>query len=464
MSATDIIKFERLKTVLVSVAFAFIIGAYTVILELKNSVFVHTVGLKSIPSARIMSMFVLIPFIFIYSRLVDQLRRYYLVAFYCILYALVGLVFTYFFAHPTMGIPNTEANPNRLFGWIFYFFVESYPPFVVSVFWAFVNSISSPESAKKNYASIVAASKVGGMIAAGSAAWWLKSCMAAGLAQDTYNHQILLGMSSIALLCVPLIIMAIMHYVPGRFLHGYEAVYQFEKTKEVKQEQHKPRTFWESLLNVWTSMTSGLTIFARQPYILAIFGMVFLYEVVYVVFSFLRIAESQRGASSLSAVTNCLFDQIFIVHCIGFLLAIGATKPLLRRLGERYCLMLIPLMSGVFLLYLLLSYSPAAVSIGFIALRAINYAFSQPIRESLYIPTTKDLKFKSKSWIDAFGSKFAKSTGSTFNIVVNSAGSAWFMSLYTIFFATILGFWFLTAFWLGRRFERAIGKNEVIGV
>jgi ATP:ADP antiporter, AAA family len=462
-SSQQVAYFERLKTVLISVAFAFIIGAYTVILELKNSVFVHTVGLKSIPTARILSMFVLIPFIFIYSRLVDQLRRYYLVSFYCVFYGLMGLVFAYYFADPLIGIPNTDASPYRLFGWIFYFFVESYPPFVVSVFWAFVNSVSSPESAKKNYASIVAASKLGGMAAAGTAAWWLsRACAISAVSHDTYNHQLLLSFSSLTLLCVPFIVFLIMKHVPGKFLHGYEAVYKFEKKKE-QQEHIGRRTPWQAIVHVWSSMTSGLTIFTKQPYVLGIFGMVFLYEVVYVVFSFLRIAESQRGASSLSAVTNSLFDQILIVHAIGFLLAIGATKPLLRRLGERYCLLLIPLMSSVFLIYLLVSYSPAAVSVGFIALRAINYAFSQPIRESLYIPTTKDLKFKSKSWIDAFGSKFAKSTGSTFNIVASSAGAVWFMSLYATFFACILSFWFITAYWLGKRFERAVAHNEVIG-
>jgi AAA family ATP:ADP antiporter len=460
----DSAMFEWRKTVLISIAFALIIGAYTVILELKNSIFVHTVGIKSIPTARILSMFVLIPFIFLYSRLVDKLRRYYLVSFYCILYGLLGLLFAYFFGHPTIGIPNTEASPYRLFGWIFYFFVESYPPFVVSVFWAFVNSVSSPDSAKKNYALIVAASKLGGMFASGFAGWWLlRACSVSVVQHDTMNHQLLLSLSSMVLLLVPLIIFAIIKYVPGKYLHGYEAVYKFEKKREKLEQKEGPKTFLASIGSVWTSMTSGLTIFAKQPYVLGIFGMVFLYEVVYVVFSWLRIAESQRGATSLSAVTNSLFSQIFIVHCIGFVLALVGTKPLLRRLGERYCIMLIPVVSGIFLIYLLVSYSPAAVSAGFIALRAINYAFSQPIRESLYIPTTKDLKFKSKSWIDAFGSKFAKSTGSVFNMAVNWAGPVWFMSLYASFFACILSLWFMTAYLLGRRFERAIANNEVIG-
>lgn len=456
-------KYEWYKTGLISLAFGIIIGSYTVILELKNSVFVQIVGIKSLPTARIISMFALIPFIFFYSRMVDKLRRYYLVSFYCIVYGLVGILFAYLFGHPAIGIPNTESGPYRLFGWIFYIFVESYPPFVVSVFWAFVNSVSSPSSAKKNYALIVAASKLGGMLCSALAMWWLlkpRLATVSSIAHDTLNHQILLAASSVLLLLVPFVIMAILRWIPGKYLHGYEAAYRFEKNRETTKES---KTLREALHSVWQSTTGGLIVFIRQPYVLGIFGMVFLYEVIYVVFSFLRVAEAQKNAPSMSDVTGTLFKPIFIVHFIGFVFALIGTQPLLRLMGERFCLMMIPVMSAVFLLYFLFSYSPEAVYAGFIALRVINYAFSQPIRESLYIPTTKDLKFKAKSWIDAFGSKFAKTTGSTFNIALSCAGQAWMMTLCGAFFTAILTLWLFTAYWLGRRYENAIATNEVIG-
>ena len=86
-----------------------------------------------------------------------------------------------------------------------------------------------------------------------------------------------------------------------------------------------------------------------------------------------------------------------------------------------------------------------------------------PVRESLYLPTIKEIKFKSKSWIDAFGSKISKSTGSIFNVIASKMGSGFMLPMHSFFFATIIGFWFLLAFFLGRRFEQAIAHNEVIG-
>ena len=97
-------------------------------------------------------------------------------------------------------------------------------------------------------------------------------------------------------------------------------------------------------------------------------------------------------------------------------------------------------------------------------LQAVNYAFAQPVRESLYIPTVKDIKFKSKSWIDAFGSRFAKGVGSSFNILADSLGSGFFFTVHSVFFGGIITLWMGTAYIMGRRYVSAIENNEVIGL
>lgn len=474
-SPEQIAHYERLKVWFLSAAFFFIIGSYTIANELKSSVFRHVIGVESIPRARILTMFLLVPLIFVYARTVDKLRRHQLVMFFCGLWALVGLVFAYFLAHPTIGIPNAEQDPYRIFGWLFYFFIEGYPPFVVSVFWAFVNSVSSPQFSKDYYAYITAASKFGGAITAGLAWFVCSACVLPGesLVTDTFNHQMLLVAASGLLFVTCFIVYLFTRYVPAQYLHGYEAAYQFErqrKKEEAKEEKiyHREESSFTKRLShdiahSFKGMASGLMLFVRQPYVLGIFGMVFLYETVYVVFSYLRVVEAQRFAGSMSEITCALYKPIFFVQAIGVLFAIFGTHPMVKRLGERTCLLLIPALSGFFLLYMLVGYSSTAVYIGFVGLRVINYAFTQPLRESLYIPTIKDLKFKSKSWIDTFGSKLAKSTGSAFNIMVATVGAATYIPLLACFFTSVLGLWFTTAFLLGKRYERAILNNEVIG-
>ncbi len=447
--------FERLKLIFLSISFFCVIGAYTVTKELKNSIFAYTVGEDYIPTARFLVMIALVPAILIYAKLVDRLRRYQLLAFYSAFYAVFGLVFAYFLGHPEIGIPNTHTSPYRLIGWLFYFFIEGCSPFVVSVCWAFANSISTPEGARKNYGFMVSGSKLGGMFTAGLAwlmlRWQLFGNGDSRLA-DLHNHQVLLVAASILFFIVPIVLVIMMRKIPGKFLHGYEAVYQAEKEKSKRGEAE-------------TSMLSGLRMLLQYPYVLGIFGMAFFYEVMATVLSYLCVAEACSTADTMSDSLGYLLEIAFMTHFVGFFISAFGTSALFNKLGTRRCLMLIPITSGLALLYFMTSPSTSrALQVAFVIFRSINYAFSWPLRESLYIPTIKEIKFKSKSWIDAFGSKFAKSTGSAFNICIKLLGPGFFFFAHSIFFTGLVGLWMVTAYLLGRRFEKAVAKNEVIGL
>ena len=103
------------------------------------------------------------------------------------------------------------------------------------------------------------------------------------------------------------------------------------------------------------------------------------------------------------------------------------------------------------------------IMIAYTITKMTHYAFSYPVRELLYIPTLKEIKFKSKSWIDAFGQKFAKSTGSTVNILATGMSESFFYPVLMLFFSGIIGLWFIVSFLLGIRYKRAVDNNEVIG-
>ena len=50
-----------------------------------------------------------------------------------------------------------------------------------------------------------------------------------------------------------------------------------------------------------------------------------------------------------------------------------------------------------------------------VASKAINYALNSPSMKQLYIPTTKDVRYKSQAWIESFGSRGSKAAGSGIN-------------------------------------------------
>jgi AAA family ATP:ADP antiporter len=447
----DIEPQERLKLFFLALLYFLVVGSYTITRDLKSSIFLTIVGKEYIPWVKVISMLMLVPAILFYAQLVDRIRRYQLLIFYSVFFGVANLIFAYFIGHPTVGILNTDAHPWRLFGWFFYFFVEGYSPFVVSVFWALANSVTSPNEAKKNYGYMVAGSKLGGMITA-CLAWYLFSLSAKAVypfLTHVVAHQVVLVVSTIFLSFVPLVAILFIKTVPGHLLHGYEAAYQLEKHRSEKKSK--------------LGMFSGLEMFIKYPYVFGIFGMVFFYEVISTVLGYLRLGVAQADSTSISDVSRVLFEIALKTHFAGFLISVIGTQALLARLGTRVCLLLVPFSIGIFLFYLIFETTPQSLINAFVAFQAFHYAFLMPVRESLYLPTVKEIKFKSKSWIDAFGSKISKTTGSMFNVMASKMGATFMLPIHSFFFATIIGFWFLLAFFLGRRFEQAITNNEVIG-
>lgn len=448
-------KEERVKLALLTFTFFFIIASYTLVKELKDSIFMTVIGKDYLPLVKIVSIVTMIPAIMFYAFLVDRMRRAKLLAFYSIFYGLLGLVFAYYMGHPTIGLANTVASPYRMFGWLFYFFIEGYSPFIVGVFWAFASSITSPKAAKKNYGMMVSGSKFGGLLSA-LGAWYFLSPTVLNIS-GVAKHQILTTVSAMLLLIAPFAIWLLIKKVPGRYMHGYEAAYKLEKAKAKAENKEESKV----------GILGGIKLLIQHPYVLGIFGFIFFYEVSFVVLNYQRMCLIDECTSNIAGLSREFFWQIFLVHLVGCLFSFFGTSSLMRWLGERKCLMLVPIVSGLLFAYFIAMNTLNSMVAVFVLLRALNYAFSYPVRESLYIPTVKEIKFKSKSWIDAFGTKIAKAFGSSFNIVasrvLSNFGGGAFLAVNGVFLLLIVVFWTLTAFLLGKRFEWAVNNNEVIG-
>lgn len=447
----DVDRREVTKVLLLSIIFFLVIGAYTVSRELKDAVFSTVVGSdrKFFAYAKIFSMFILIPAIFLHSRLVDVFRRHQLLYMYATAYALFGALFVYFLGHPTIGITNTVSSPDRLFGWLFYFFIEGYSPLVVSVFWAFSNSITPPKSAKNNYTLMIAGSKMGG-ISCAVVAWFL---LTSGIYSDVVNLQLLLAASSVLLCFVPLFVYLLVTKVPHQDLHGYEAGYQLEKERHRAQE---PTSWMQSML-------SGLILLFKYPYVMGIFGMTFFFELVSQALKVENIVFVKTVSRTISEFTAALLWQAILVHIVAFIVVMFGTRALIGLLGERRSLLVIPAATGLSVLAFVMRPSYATAVFAFVVTRSVNYAIAAPLRESLFIPTLKEIQFKSKSWIDGVGQKFAKTCASSFNMYTDGLIGPALLAAQTSFFSAIVFFWFLVAYFLGWRFERALKSNEVIG-
>ncbi len=155
---------ELKKFSLLALGFFFLIGSYWPLKTLKDSIFANIVGPSHLPVAKLFSLALFFPLVLLYSKLIDVFSKetmiYLLIAFY----GALGLVFVYFLYHPTIGLQNTDAGSHRLIGWFFYLYVESYISLMVSLYWSFINDVTTPESAKKGYGLIIFGTQLGGFL------------------------------------------------------------------------------------------------------------------------------------------------------------------------------------------------------------------------------------------------------------------------------------------------------------
>jgi AAA family ATP:ADP antiporter len=92
---------------------------------------------------------------------------------------------------------------------------------------------------------------------------------------------------------------------------------------------------------------------------------------------------------------------------------------------------------------------------------ALNYSINQSAKEALYVPTSRDEKYKAKAFIDMFVQRSAKLFAVGLNLafvaVVGLAGVRW-LSVGTIL---ALAAWIPLARYLGRRFEDRAEKRRL---
>ncbi len=436
--------YNLLKQILLGCSFFFIIGTYSVIRPLKASVFLGLVGKEYIPIAKIISIIILSPCLLIYAKLVDKLKRYQVMYFFLIFYVIGSIIASLTLMHPTIGIANTYTSKYRIFGWLFYLFIDLYSPLIVATFWAFANSINTPEHAKKNYGNIVALSRLGGM-ATSFGCWLILKNVTLPI---TTTIPAILISTSIFLLGCFFCIEKIIKKIPDEFLHGYKAVYEVEKNKKKKE----------------TGLWSGLKLMITQPYVLGIFGIVYIYEVISVITDYqMQVLMSLQSNNAIGDMSSFMFIYTASFQALGFFFAVFGTGQLLKKAGVHFCLLVMPVATGALMIALFAYPSLSTIFIVMVLLRALNYGFSAPVKEILYIPTTKDVKFKSKSWIDSFGKSLSKTSGSSFTFFSQTKNALSLIKINSLGAIALSAIWIAIAFGLGKKYTKTVDANEVIG-
>jgi AAA family ATP:ADP antiporter len=439
---------ELIKLLILSLCFFVIMGAYTLIREIKDAVFMIIVGRDFLPDIKILSWFVMVPLVFLYGYISERVKKHNILIIYSLIYCIGDFILSFLIENKNIGLFNNVSSPYRIFGWVFYLFLEGHSPFIVGVLWAFFNSISKPKDIKNSYLIVTFMGKLGGLFFA-VLAWGITSKYFNLLIIDNIKiYSYILKVASILISLVPLLLICLRKYVSEEELMGYS-----EENNDINKIENKKEK----------SGGYGFLLLFKNPYVLGIFGMIFFWEITNVIFNYMRLSIALDSSNDILGITSFLYADVARMHVLSILIVLFGTSSIIRIFGERISLLLIPILIGSLVFIFLFNKTTITFLVIFTLIRSIEKSFSYPLRESLYIPTKKDIQFKSKSWIDSFGSKFSKMSGSLYNKFLQFVPPSIIMPFQVYFFILVVIAWTFLAYALGNRWEKAIKKKEIIG-
>lgn len=438
-------KREELKKFLkLGVIFAFVIGVYWTLRPLKDSIFSSIAHADNQPWAKVVSLVVLFPLIMIYSKLVDRVERHRL--FYIIgsAYFVGTIILGLLFLHPTIGLSNTTIDAHRLIAWVWYVFVESYGSIVVALFWAFAADMVVPESAKRGFPLVVMIGQLGAIF---------------GPYFLTPLGKKYFGTSALTILICGLLIAIMM-----------ACVYFFMKTTPKSEMVGYHHNDKGASKDEEPGFMEGLMLMLKQPYLMGIFAVISIYEIIVTIIDFNFKYLVFSSFDNEAARSAYLGDYAVWVNVISFLCLLFGVSNIQRRLGIKVSLALMPFV----VLAMVLSFKAyPVVQVLFwimVLAKAVNYALNGPALKTLYVPTSRDVKYKSQAWIDTFGSRSSKAAGSGINMLKKPFQAKWgaidgltyFIALSSYFSFGLLAAWLIVALYLGKTYEKAVAENKVV--
>jgi AAA family ATP:ADP antiporter len=441
---------ELKKFLFLGAIFGFTIGIYWMLSPLRDSIFCMVSSVENIPSAKIVAVFVIIPLAMLYSWVVDHYSRSQTFYVLCAFYGTLALIFAYFFAHPIYGLHSDKitkvlldgrlvsvhTQPFTCFlGWVLYIYVESFSSLMVVLFWSFASDITTPESAKRGFGLVAMGAQLGGVFGPFLVKHYVKNL----------GEAVLIFWAALAIFVMAGLIYLFMKFTPAQLLEGYRP----EKNAKVDLDSNK------------TGFLAGFKLLVSQPYLLSIFAIISIFEIILAAFDFkLRLIADQIYTGRDLSVYFSNFGMY--VNLLGLACLIFGVSKIGSKLGVRYSLLILPILVSLSIFVNYLNNSLLVVWFINVAIRAFNYAFNQPIKEQLYIPTSHDTKYKAKAWIEMFGARGSKLAGSGVGYLLRFSHLPIFMVINLFACFGLMSLWMFLALYLGRVHQTAIKANSEV--
>ncbi|MBI1940072.1 MAG: MFS transporter [Acidobacteria bacterium] len=370
----DISKEELPVVVLLFAFFFLVIVDFQMLRPLKKGLFLEHYGAKLELYAKLANILVaglgVAAFTYLYNKLPRQRLIYSLCIFFIASFVWLGFA---------------VSNPTAVPVWGFYLLGDLETTLLVAGFWAYATDLSSSDQAKRLFGVIGGGGVIGGLV---------------GVSLTKILFQ---SIGTQGLLFVAAGFMAAVILVT--FL-AESWVSRSETFRKVTRAQ--PSGEGDSgKKSKMAAAIEGAQLVLKSPYLAAIVGFMAFYEMASQVMDFQlgHLGEALQGAEATQAFYA---DVGFYANGVAVVTQFFLVSLIMRKLGVTAALLVLPLVilgsSGTFLVMP----SLLVASFFFISENGLNYSIQQTARESLYVVTTPDEKYKARAFTNMFVQRLAK--------------------------------------------------------
>ncbi len=330
-------------------------------------------------------------------------------------------------------------QPNDILVWGFYLFGDLFSTLMVATFFVFLNDSVTPDRAKRIYGLVGLGGVTGGAFGSSIVRAWIS-----GVATSNWLW-ICFGIG---------ILIIIIAFVAGRLvtrLGWAKTSLTSPPEKSISPAPGKPAVE-SSRSREENPALAGAKLVFRSRYLLSIVAIVGIYEIVSTILDFQFTATIEHYVtgdkigeyfSGIFALTNwvSMFVQLFL------------TSFIMTRFGLTTALSFLPVAICLGATSFLIAPVLMIGSLLNTADNGFSYSINQSAKEALYVPTTREEKYKAKAFIDMFVQRFAKVLAVIVSLAITMVfkdfSSVRWLSLFVILL--VIG-WAFAVRYAGRKF------------
>ena len=420
-SFVDIRKGEFEPALLFFLFWFFVIVVFQALRPLKKGLFVEHLGAHTELYAKLANIGVAMLAVVVFTALYNRFGSRRLIPTLCAIFAVALLVFA--------GVLSGGGAPAPWMNWAFYLFGDAWSTVWVTTFWAYLTELTRTEQSKRLYGLIGAGGVIGGLMANFTVWQYIQK---SGIG-------VLLAGAAVVTVIVAAIVLRL------------ETIARRPDAAISRQASASPKTTSEKTAPKGNPVFDGARLVVASKYLLAIAMITFLYEINSQIldYQYSSAAETIQGAGGTQAFFGRVGTIIGVISVVTQLILVSFIT---RTFGITTALLILPAAmaaaSGIYFV------TPMLMTAALLTIsdNSFNYSINQTAREMLYVPTSDDVKYKARAFINMLVQRVGKGAAILMALGFDAMSNLPIRYLSILAFA-VIAIWVAFGWYAGRQFD-----------